>query len=94
MCRLLLNCWQRRFVHKWPDYFCSNTSVQKFTHLDACSILRDVTKCFFFKSKPKPARCNFRVGICVWVIFSVRMRTTVDVSLRRRVKAFIVRISS
>ena len=44
------------------------TYLQKRTSLDAVSLLINVTKCPL-KSKRKPSRCNFRVSVCVRVIF-------------------------
>ena len=38
------------------------------------------------KSKRKPPRCNFRLNVCVRVIFLVRSRVAVFVTLRRRVR--------
>ena len=49
--------------------FCvSFTYLQKRTSLDTVSLLVNVTKCPV-KSKRKPSRCNFRVSVCVGVIF-------------------------
>jgi len=50
-------------------------------HVIICSILINVRKCSA-KSSRKPPR-NFRVRVCVWVIFWVRTRVAVYVSLRR-----------
>ena len=44
------------------------TYLQKRTSLDTISLLINVTKCPL-KSKRKPSRCNFRVSVCVRVIF-------------------------
>lgn len=59
------------------------TYFQKCMKLDARSILINVTKCPA-NSECEPPLCNFRVSICVWVIFKVRIRAPVFVSLSYR----------
>ena len=53
--------------------------------MHACSILINLRKCPA-KSKRKPPRCNFRGSVCDCVVFYVRIRVAVYVSLRRRVR--------
>ena len=48
------------------------TSVQKFTYLNACSILGSAIKCPL-KSKRKPTVCNLMVTVGVRVIFRLRL---------------------
>lgn len=56
------------------------TDVQKGTLLEADSIL--ICEQCPVNSKRKPPVCSFRVSVCVGVIFWLRIRVTVQVSLR------------
>lgn len=57
------------FYILWLKTVIDDTYVQKCTKLGARSILGNVAKCCFLKSKRRPSVFNLRVRVCLRVIF-------------------------